>query len=91
MAITQAIRTILNEGFVLRRRKAYDDIEIDTIFEAYLHSHSIYFVIEDQGLTLGGSDTYQLKLGNFNLCKLKKIYFLPDAGRNSFGMVIFCF
>lgn len=74
-----AIRAVLIEMGVPKVGTAYEDKELDEMYETYDTDRSRYFVIEKAGDILGGAGIAPLKDGAPNVCELQKMYFMPDA------------
>lgn len=74
-----AIRAVLIEMGVPKVGTAYEDKELDEMYETYDTDRSRYFVIEKAGDILGGAGLAPLKDGAPNVCELQKMYFMPDA------------
>lgn len=74
-----AIRAVLIEMGVPKVGTAYEDKELDEMYETYDADRSRYFVIEKAGDILGGAGLATLKDGAPNVCELQKMYFMPDA------------
>ena len=74
-----AIRAVLIEMGVPKIGTAYEDKELDEMYETYDADRSRYFVIEKAGDILGGAGLAPLKDGAPNVCELQKMYFMPDA------------
>ena len=74
-----AIRAVLIEMGVPKVGTAYEDKELDEMYETYDANRSRYFIIEKAGDILGGAGIAPLKDGAPNVCELQKMYFMPDA------------
>ena len=74
-----AIRAVLIEMGVPKIGTAYEDKELDEMYETYDADRSRYFVIEKAGDILGGAGLAPPKDGAPNVCELQKMYFMPDA------------
>jgi putative acetyltransferase len=64
---------------------AIADREVDSMSEAYDAPRCAYFVVEAQGVVLGGGGIAPLEGGPFEVCELRKMYFLPQARRHGVG------
>ena len=58
---------------------AIHDAEVDTMYEAYAQPRRSYFVVERDGMLLGGGGVAPLEGGEADVCELRKMYFLPAA------------
>jgi putative acetyltransferase len=78
-AIAQVIRQVLIEFNVPKVGTAYADPQLDSMFETYITSQSVYFVIEKNGQIIGGAGVSHLENEADTICELQKMYFLPEA------------
>lgn len=78
-AIAQVIRQVLIEYNVPKVGTAYADPQLDSMFETYITSQSVYFVIENKGQIIGGAGVSHLENEANTICELQKMYFLPEA------------
>jgi putative acetyltransferase len=58
---------------------AINDPEVDWMSRAYDAPRSAYFVVEREGVVLGGGGVAPLEGGPDDTCELRKMYFLPAA------------
>jgi putative acetyltransferase len=77
--IAQVIRNVFVELDAPKVGTAFADPILDTLFEVYQMPKSIYFVIENEGLILGGCGIAPLENSKANICELQKMYFAPQA------------
>ena len=73
--IAVILREVLIEMDIPRIGSAYEDPEINNMYESYQSNRSIYFVVEENNRILGGAGVNQLKNGDINICELQKMYF----------------
>ena len=73
--ISVILREVLIEMDIPRKGSAYEDPEINNMYESYQSKRSIYFVVEENNKILGGAGINQLKNGDVNICELQKMYF----------------
>ena len=73
--ISVILREVLIEMDIPRIGSAYEDPEINNMYESYQSNRSIYFVVEENNKILGGAGINQLKHGDINICELQKMYF----------------
>ena len=73
--ISVILREVLIEMDIPRIGSAYDDPEINNMYESYQSNRSMYFVVEKNNKILGGAGINQLKNGDINICELQKMYF----------------
>lgn len=77
--IAQVIRNVFVELDAPKVGTAFADPILDTLFEVYQMPKSIYFVIENEGLILGGCGIAPLENSDDHICELQKMYFAPQA------------
>lgn len=85
LKIAKAIRKVLIEMGVPKVGTAYEDKALDCMFETYNESQKSYFVLDDNGLILGGAGISPLDHYDGNVCELQKMYFLPKARGKGLG------
>ncbi|RDI99941.1 GNAT family N-acetyltransferase [Dyella solisilvae] len=78
-AMARIIRAVMPEFGADGPGFAIHDAEVDTMHEAYARSRSAYFVVERDGVVLGGGGVAPLEGGEPDVCELRKMYFLPEA------------
>ncbi|HET6554484.1 MAG TPA: GNAT family N-acetyltransferase [Dyella sp.] len=78
-AIAHVIRTVMPEFGADGPGFAIHDAEVDGMCEAYARPRSAYFVVERNGVVLGGGGVAPLEGGDPEVCELRKMYFLPEA------------
>jgi len=86
------LRQVLIEMNIPKIGSAYEDPEIDNMYNYFKLSRSIYFIVEENNKVLGGAGIYPLKDSNFDICELQKMYFHKSIrGRGIGDMLInFC-
>ena len=60
---------------VPKKGTAFEDPEIDCIYETYNSPRSKYFIIEEDATIKGGAGISQLKNEAYEICELQKMYF----------------
>lgn len=90
--IAAVIRKVLEDLNVPKVGTAYADKALDTMFETYQKPRSAYFVLERNGIILGGAGVAPLQNYPGNIGELQKMYFLPEARKLGLGsqMMEFC-
>lgn len=78
-AIAAIIRTVMPEFGADGPGFAIHDAEVDTMYRAYARPRSSYFVLEREGVVMGGGGIAPLEGGDADVCELRKMYFLPAA------------
>lgn len=78
-AVATIIRTVMPEFGADGPGFAIHDPEVDDMHAAYARARSAYFVVERNGIVVGGGGVAPLDGGEPDVCELRKMYFLPDA------------
>ena len=83
--IASIIREVLVEMGVPKVGTAYEDESLDKMFETYNQPKSVYYVVEENGVILGGGGIAPLENTDENICELQKMYFLPNLRGKGIG------
>lgn len=78
-AIEAVIRGCFHEFKLPLEGTAYADIETPKMFESYLGSKAVYYVVEVDGEVLGGGGIKPLQDFEADVCEIQKMYFSPKA------------
>lgn len=78
-AMAAIIRTVMPEFGATGDGFAINDPEVDWMSRAYAEPRCAYFVIERDGVVLGGGGVAPLVGGEAEVCELRKMYFLRAA------------
>ncbi|WDS36663.1 GNAT family N-acetyltransferase [Pseudoxanthomonas sp.] len=78
-AMAAIIRSVMPEFGAGGAGFAINDPEVDWLSRAYAQPCSAYFVVERDGVVLGGGGVAPLEGGDGTICELRKMYFLPAA------------
>lgn len=73
------IRSVMPEFGAIGDGFAINDPEVDWMSRAYTAARSAYFVVECNGVVMGGGGVAPLEGGDADTCELRKMYFLPAA------------
>ncbi|HMB42995.1 MAG TPA: GNAT family N-acetyltransferase, partial [Luteimonas sp.] len=76
-AIASIIRTVMPEFGAVGSGFAINDPEVDWMTRAYSQPRCAYFVVEQDGVVVGGAGVAPLAGGDGDTCELRKMYFLP--------------
>jgi len=79
VAVAAIIRAVMPEFGAVGDGFAINDPEVDWMSRAYAQPRSAYFVVEHDGIVLGGGGVAPLVGGDAGTCELRKMYFLPRA------------
>ncbi|MDP5000655.1 MAG: GNAT family N-acetyltransferase [Flavobacterium sp.] len=77
-SIAKVIRNIFHELDAPKVGTAYADPILDTLYEVYQESRSVYYVVENEGKVVGGCGVAPLENGDATVCELQKMYFAPE-------------
>ncbi|CAM1361984.1 Uncharacterized N-acetyltransferase YjgM [Tenacibaculum sediminilitoris] len=90
--MANVIREVLIELGAPKVGTAYEDKATDAMYENYQKDKAGYFVVEYQGIIVGGAGFAQLDNFEGNICELQKMYFLPIARGKGIGskLINFC-
>ena len=79
VAVASIIRTVMPEFGADGPGFAIHDPEVDHMSQAYARPGCAYFVVEREGVVIGGAGVAPLDGGEPDVCELRKMYFLPQA------------
>jgi len=77
--VAQIIRTVMPEFGAVGDGFAINDPEVDWMSRAYSEPRCSYFVIEKDGVVVGGAGVAPRVNGDEAVCELGKRYFLPET------------
>jgi putative acetyltransferase len=77
--MARIIRAVMPEFGACGSGFAISDPEVDWMSRAYDAPRSAYFVVERDGVVVGGGGVAPLEGGDAGTCELRKMYFLPEA------------
>ncbi len=83
--IASVIRQVLRDFKVPLEGTALSDTSLDALYEYYQQPRACYFVIDYDGIIIGGAGIAQLDNTKENICELQKMYFLPEARGKGLG------
>lgn len=86
--IAKVIRDVFDELDAPKVGTAYADPILDTLFEVYQQPRSVYYVVEKEGVVLGGCGIAPLENGATHICELQKMYFAPEIRGTGFAELI---
>lgn len=85
-AIAALIRGVMPEFCAAGATDAWaPDAEVTALSQAYAMPRSAYFVVEQDGALVGGAGVAPLAGAAFEVCELRKMYFLPAARGQGMG------
>ena len=79
------LREVLIEMNIPKNGSAYEDPEIDDMYNSYKSNRSRYFVVEENDIILGGAGINPLRDGDLDVCELQKMYFLKSLRGKGIG------
>lgn len=77
-SIAKVIRDIFHELDAPKVGTAYADPILDTLYEVYQAPRSVYYVVEKEGIVVGGCGVAPLENTDATVCELQKMYFAPE-------------
>ncbi len=83
--IAQIIREVLTEMGIPKVGTVFEDEALDMMYETYDINNRSYFVVEEEGVIIGGAGIAPLENGKSDTCELQKMYFLPIARGKGLG------
>jgi len=84
-AIANVIRTVFISDDYPKTGTAFEDPQLNQMFETYQQPNSIYFVVESSNQIVGGAGVSPLQNSDENICELQKMYFLEEARGKGLG------
>ena len=78
-AMAAIIRKVMPEFGAVGDGFAINDPEVDWMHRAYSAPRCAYFVLERDGVVIGGGGVAPLIGADPDVCELRKMYFLPEA------------
>jgi putative acetyltransferase len=87
-SVASLIRSVLKEHNADPETTALGDPSLDFMTETYNIPRACYFVVENNGVILGGGGIRGLDGSSENICELQKMYFLPELRGKGFGKKI---
>jgi len=85
VSIAAIIREVMPQFGACGPGFAINDPEVDAMSRAYHSARAAYFVVESDGVVAGGAGIAPLAGGAFDVCELRKMYFLPSARGSGTG------
>lgn len=86
--IARIIRQVLTEFGANRPGFAWADPELDTLSEAYLGERSVYYVVTQGAVVIGGAGIAPFPCEHPGLCELQKMYLLPSQRGQGIGKAL---
>lgn len=84
-AIANVIRTVFISDDYPKTGTAFEDPQLNQMFETYQQPNSFYFVVESSNQIVGGAGVSPLQNSDENICELQKMYFLEEARGKGLG------
>ncbi len=84
-AMAIVIRTVMPEFGATGDGFAINDPEVDWLSTAYAEPRCAYFVVEYEGVVMGGAGVAPLVGGEEGTCELRKMYFMPAVRGQGVG------
>lgn len=87
--IEAAIRGCFPEFKIPLEGTAYADVETKKMYESYQDKNEVYYVVEDNGVVLGGGGVKALRNFEDSVCEIQKMYFSPLIRGKGLGKQVF--
>lgn len=84
-AIANVIRTVFISDDYPKTGTAFEDPQLNQMFETYQQPNSIYFVVQSGNQIVGGAGVSPLQNSDESICELQKMYFLEEARGKGLG------
>ena len=86
--IAEIIRTVMKEFDADPKTTIIGDPTLDTMFNNYQSSKSIYYIIEDNDAVVGGCGIKHLDNTPENICELQRMFILPASRGKGYGKLL---
>ncbi|WP_136481426.1 GNAT family N-acetyltransferase [Cognatitamlana onchidii] len=87
--LEEVIRACFHEFKIPLEGTAYADAETPRMYESYQNDNDIYFVLDRNGVILGGGGVKPLKDYENDVCEIQKMYFSPQVRNKGLGKSLF--
>ena len=87
-ALAKVIRDTLQEFKANKPGTVYYDDRTDHLFEEFLATNSIYYVVEENGIVLGGGGIFPTENLPAGTCELVKFYLSPAGRGKGIGKIL---
>ncbi len=88
-AIEQIIKSAILEFKLPMTGTAFEDLDTQNMYDAYQQDRAVYYVLEDNGMVVGGGGIKALQDNTDNVCELQKMYFAKEARGKGYGKLLF--
>jgi putative acetyltransferase len=86
--IERILRSVMSEFGADGAGSSIGDPEVSAMWAAYSGPRSAYFLVESEAQVIGGGGIGPLRGAAFEVCELRKMYFLPQARGQGMGQVL---
>ena len=86
--IAEIIRSVMKEFVADPKTTIIGDPTLDTMFANYQSPKSIYYIIEENKIVVGGCGIKQLDNTDENICELQRMFLLPSSRGKGFGKLL---
>ena len=86
--VAAVIRKVFISDDYPKTGTAFEDPQLEYMFETYQQPNSAYFVIEVEGRIVGGAGIGPLQNSDENICELQKMYFLEEVRGKGWGTLM---
>ncbi|MFL1012304.1 GNAT family N-acetyltransferase [Flavisericum labens] len=87
--IERVIKLCFHEFKIPLEGTAYADPETKKMFESYQNDNDVYYVVENDGIVMGGAGVKPLRDHEKEVCEIQKMYFSPEIRGLGYGKKVF--
>ncbi|MCF8715763.1 GNAT family N-acetyltransferase [Joostella atrarenae] len=84
--MAEIVREVIVEMGAPKVGTAYEDVALEDLYETYNKEKASYFVLEEDGVVVGGAGIAHLTNEAETVCELQKMYFLGITRGKGLGM-----
>ncbi|MCM5663788.1 GNAT family N-acetyltransferase [Galbibacter mesophilus] len=84
--MAEIVREVIVEMGAPKVGTAYEDVALEDLYKTYQKENSVYYVLEENGVILGGAGIAHLTNEKETVCELQKMYFSHGARGKGWGM-----
>ncbi len=86
--IAEVIKQVLIEFHADPKTTFLGDPAINTMYYNYQSPKSVYFIVEENDVVLGGCGINRLDEGDSGICELQRMFLLPAARGKGYGKLL---
>lgn len=86
--IQEVIKSVFLEFKLPLTGTAYADMETNNMYESYQQKGSVYYILTENDMVLGGGGIKKLNRSDNTVCELRKMYLAPGARNKGYGRLL---